>query len=60
MTVFRQSVTCFSIRKDKAPKGWMLPKTLSLIDNLNETAPMAEIGCETGGECMVLVQNVPR
>lgn len=48
------------MRKDKAPKGWMLPKTLSLIYNLNETAPMADIGCETGGECMVLVQNVPR
>ena len=48
------------MRKDKAPKGRMLPKALSVVDNLNETAPMANIGCETGGECMVLVQNVPR
>lgn len=48
------------MRKDKAPKGWMLPKTLSLIYNLNETAPMADIGCMTERKCMVLVQNVPR
>lgn len=60
MTVFRQSVTFFSMRKDKAPKGWMLPKTLSLIYNLNETAPMADIGCMTERKCMVLAQNVPR
>ena len=33
-------------------------KALSFIDNLSDTAQIADIGCGTGGQTMVLAQNV--
>lgn len=33
-------------------------KALSFIDNLNDTAQIADIGCGTGGQTMVLAQHV--
>ena len=34
-------------------------KALSFIDNLNEGSRIADIGCGTGGQTMVMAQNVP-
>lgn len=34
-------------------------KALSFIDNLSETSVIADIGCGTGGQTMVMAQSVP-
>ena len=34
-------------------------KALSFIDNLNDESAIADIGCGTGGQTMVLAQNAP-
>lgn len=34
-------------------------KALSFIDNLSETSRIADLGCGTGGQTMVLAQNAP-
>lgn len=34
-------------------------KALSFIDNLNPESKIADIGCGTGGQTMVLAQNAP-
>lgn len=34
-------------------------KALSFIDNLTENSRIADIGCGTGGQTMVLAQNIP-
>lgn len=34
-------------------------KALSFIDNLNENSKIADLGCGTGGQTMVLAQNAP-
>ena len=37
----------------------MTLRALSFIDNLNENSQIADIGCGTGGQTMVLAQNAP-
>lgn len=37
----------------------MTIKALSFIDNLNEQSQIADLGCGTGGQTMVLAQNAP-
>ena len=34
-------------------------KALSFIENLNEESLIAEIGCGTGGQTMILAQHAP-
>jgi len=34
-------------------------KALSFIDNLTPSSKIADIGCGTGGQTMVLAQNAP-